>query len=96
MAKGYWILHVTVHNAGRFQEYVRLDTPIVERFGGRFLARGGTSELSEGALKERHVIVEFPDYAAAQACYASGDYQSAAKLRFDAAEADVVIVEGCS
>ena len=47
MPKGYWIAHVTVTNPDEYSEYVRLDTPVVERFGGKFIVRGGRSEIPE-------------------------------------------------
>ena len=93
-AKGYWIAHVTVTNADLYKEYVALDTEIVARFGGRFLARGGSCEVPEGNAQERHVVVEFPDYATALACYHSEAYQSAAEIRKANAVSTFVLVEG--
>ncbi len=94
MPKGYWIAHVTVKNPSEYAEYVRLDTPVVERFGGKFIVRGGTCETPEAAQKDRHVVVEFPDYASAQACYHSDDYQRAAAIRMAHSDSDFVIIEG--
>jgi uncharacterized protein (DUF1330 family) len=45
--------------------------------GAKFLARGGDSEVVEGTPLERHVIIEFPDMAAARACDASPEHVSA-------------------
>ena len=94
MPKGYWIAHVTVTNPDEYAEYVRLDTPVVERFGGRFIVRGGRSETPESPQKDRHVVVEFPDYETALACYNSDDYQTAAKIRMAHSDSDIMIVEG--
>ncbi len=94
MPKGYWIAHVTVTNPQDYAEYVRLDTPVVEEYGGRFIVRGGRSEAPEGPMKERHVVVEFPDYETALACYRSEAYQKAAAIRRANSESDIVIVEG--
>lgn len=94
MAKGYWMIHVNVTNARNCAEYVRLDTPVIESFGGRFIARGGRSLTPESPQKDRHVIVEFPDYEAALACYRSEEYQRATAIRRANAETDFVIVEG--
>lgn len=96
MPKGYWIVHVTVTNADEYAEYVRLDTPIVESFGGRFLVRGGKNETPEAPQKDRHVVIEFPDYEAAKACYNSDGYQAAAKIRLAHSDSDIVIIEGQS
>ncbi|MEM7488316.1 MAG: DUF1330 domain-containing protein [Pseudomonadota bacterium] len=94
MPKGYWIVHVTVTDPDPYADYIRLDTPVVERFGGRFIVRGGRTETPETPQKDRHVIVEFPDYDTALACYRSDDYQRAAAIRRAHAQSDIVIVEG--
>ena len=94
MAKGYWILHVTVTDPGRYPDYVALDTPIVTAHGGRFLVRGGQYEAPETPQRDRHVIVEFPSYQAAVDCYRRAGYQEAATIRRAASDCDIVIVEG--
>jgi len=64
------------------------------RFGGRFLVRGGTHEIVEGRVRSRTVVLEFPSYEAALACYRGPEYQAAKRLRDGKAEFDLVIVEG--
>ena len=93
-ARGYWIVHVTVTDAQGYPRYVAADTPVVARFGGRFLVRGGRYEAPEAAARERHVIIEFQSYEAALACYHSPEYQAAVRLRQAYAQSDIVIVEG--
>ncbi len=94
MPKGYWMVHVTVTDPENYAEYVRLDTPVVERFGGKFLVRGGTASTPETPQKDRHVVIEFPSYQAALDCYNSEDYLAAAKIRMAHSDSDIVIVEG--
>jgi len=48
----------------------------------------------EGSARPRQVVIEFPSYEQAIACYQSPEYQAAATIRFDSAESDLVIVEG--
>ncbi len=64
------------------------------QFGGRFLVRGGAREVVEGRVRARTVVLEFPSYHAALACYRSPDYQAAAALRQGKAEYDLIIIEG--
>jgi uncharacterized protein (DUF1330 family) len=94
MPKGYIIAHVTVRNAEAYQEYVRLDSPIFAAHGGRFLVRGGQSEMVEGETLERHVVIEFADYASALACYRSPEYQKVADIRRANADTVMLVVEG--
>ena len=94
MPKAYVVAHITVTDPERYKEYVRRDTPIVEAHGGRFLIRGGASETLEGATKDRHVVIEFPDMEAARAFYHSDDYREVSRIRQAAAESDLILVEG--
>ncbi len=94
MAKGYWIAHVDVADPEAYQAYLVANAIAFAKFGGRFLVRSGRSEMREGALRARHVVIEFPDYATALACYQSEDYRSALALRLPVAEGDLVIIEG--
>jgi len=60
----------------------------------RFLVRGGEQEVPEGTARSRNVVIEFDSYQAALDCYHSSEYQSAKALRADAAESDLVIIQG--
>jgi uncharacterized protein (DUF1330 family) len=67
----------------------------VAAFGGRFIVRGGPSETLEGPEEARRlVVIEFPDFEQAKACFASDQYAEAKSYRVDAAEMEVVIVDG--
>jgi len=90
----YWIAHVTVTDAARYAGYQALAPAAFARFGARFLARGGEAEVLEGPAHTRHVVIEFPDLAAARACYDSAEYRAARAAREGAAEVAVVIVAG--
>ena len=94
MPKAYVIAHITVTDPERYREYVTRDTPIVERHGGRFVVRGGRSETLEGASKNRHVVIEFPDMEAARAFYNSDEYQEVSRIRHATADSDLILVEG--
>jgi uncharacterized protein (DUF1330 family) len=94
MAKGYWIGRVDVHNDEGYRPYAAANAAIFKKFGGRFLVRGGPFENPEGAARSRNVVLEFPDYATALACYHSPEYQANIKVRLPHAVADVVIIEG--
>lgn len=90
----YWIAHVTVTDPDRYKGYQALAPEAFTKFGAKFLARGGASDSPEGAGFDRHVVIEFPDLASAQACYASPEYQAAKAQRDGAAAVMITMVEG--
>ncbi|WP_438363154.1 DUF1330 domain-containing protein [Nioella halotolerans] len=94
MPKGYIIGHITVTDPDAYPEYIRRDTPILERLGARFLVRGGRSEVAEGSSHERHVVIEFPSYDAAKAAYNDPEYQEVAEIRRASADSVIILVEG--
>ena len=93
-AKGYWIGRVDVHNNEGYQPYAAANPGIFKKFGGRFVIRGGTATSAEGQSRARNVVIEFPDYATALACYNSPEYQANIKVRQPHSIVDLVIVEG--
>ncbi len=92
--KGYWIVRADVTEPEGYKAYVVADMAAIGKHGGRFLVRGGAFELMEGSSRSRSVILEFPSYEAALACYRSAEYQAAAALRKGKADFDLVIIEG--
>ena len=54
---------------------------IFRKFGARYATRGGKTEVVEGKSRSRIVIIEFPSYEAAMACYRSPEYAKAIALR---------------
>ncbi len=94
MPKGYWMVHVTVKDPERYKDYVAANKAAFDKYGGKFIVRGGTYEVVKGASRERHVIIEFPSLAAAKDCFLSKEYEAALAIFNTCAESDVVIVEG--
>ena len=93
--KAYILVQVDVTNPQQYADYAKLSPGIIEKFGGRFVARGGRNETLEGTkAPARVVIVEFPSYERAQQFYNSAEYQAAKKVRAGAATAQFVLVEG--
>lgn len=94
MAKGYWIVHVTVNDPDVYAEYLRLDAEVFKKFKAKPLVRGGQFQSPEGSAKQRHVVFEFDSYEAALEAYNSPGYQEALKHRLAASESEIIIVEG--
>ena len=94
MPKAYWIARVDVHDPETYKSYVETAKPAFERFGGKFLARGGKTETLEGTSYARNVLVEFESLEKAVACYNSPEYAEALKHAKPSATRDIIVVEG--
>ena len=94
MKMGYWVVRVSVSNAEKYPDYLQAAGPAFEKFGARFMVRGGRYVSKEGNARDRNVVVEFADYDTAIACYHSPEYQAAKAIRVANADADFLIVEG--
>ena len=91
----YWIARAKINDPVEYKKYTDLVPGILERFGGKVLARGGDYRTLEGPETfERHVVIEFPSLAQAQACHGSDAYQEARKFRLNGVgQNELVIVE---
>ncbi len=67
---------------------------IFQKFGGKFIVRGGKFTSVEGQSRSRNVVIEFPDYQTALACYNSPEYQANIKVRQPHSIADLIVIEG--
>jgi uncharacterized protein (DUF1330 family) len=94
MPKGYWIARVDVHNEEGYKPYAAANGAIFKKFGGRFVVRAGKFESMEGKSRSRNVVIEFPDYASALACYRSAEYQANIKVRQPHSDIEIIVIEG--
>lgn len=94
MARGYWVVRMDVANPEEYAKYAVGNPAIFAKFGGKFLARGGRHTAVEGTARARNVIIEFPDYDAALACFNSPEYQANMKLRKGHSTGEIIVLEG--
>ena len=91
----YVIVQVDVKDPVRYDDYKRMVPPSLEKFGGRFLVRGGKTHTMEGNWSpQRFVMVEFPTVEQAKAWWDSPEYRAARDLRWATAESQLIIAEG--
>jgi uncharacterized protein (DUF1330 family) len=91
----YVINDMEVTDPQRLDEYKKLSPATVAQYGGRFLARGGHTEVFEGSwTPKRLVILEFPSVAQAKAWVNSPEYAPARNIRQQASRSNIVVVEG--
>ena len=95
MKKGYLIIRINIINVELFQQYPPLSTKAVEKFGGKYLIRGGAFEIMEGQWPaERTTIVEFESFDKAKEFYNSLDYDGAKKIRIESTISELILIEG--
>lgn len=95
MPCGYVIAQINITNPDDYPAYVAKVQPIVEKFSGMFLVRGGRSVSYEGTPPgDRTVVIRFPSYEKAMEWYHSDDYAEAKAMRMAASTSVQTIVEG--
>jgi uncharacterized protein (DUF1330 family) len=78
----YWIAHAKITDPALYKKYTDRVPAIIGPYGGKVLARGGRYQIMEGPERfERHVVIEFPTFEQAVACFQSREYQEAAAFR---------------
>lgn len=90
----YLIAKVMVTDEARFAEYAKRAGPSAEKYGGKYLVRGGECKTMEGQHRARNVISVWPNMERALEWYHSSEYQEAKSFRDGAAEMDLCFVEG--
>jgi uncharacterized protein (DUF1330 family) len=91
----YVISEVEFLDPALVAQYRAIAQDTIERYGGRYLVRGGAAELVEGSGELRTIIiVEFPSMDIARQWYRSPEYAEALKVRRDALERRLIFVEG--
>lgn len=92
---GYLVSFINITDPEKYKEYGRLAGPVLVKFGGKVLARGGERTVMEGSLNHaRVVIVEFPSVEVARNFYNSPEYGAARAAREGAADFNMMITEG--
>jgi len=91
----YVIADTHITDQKTYEEYKRRVAPLIAKFGGRFLVRGGKHTVLEGTWRpHRLVVIEFPTIEALDTWYHSPEYAPVLALRQPAATVHLVAVEG--
>jgi uncharacterized protein (DUF1330 family) len=91
----YLIADVEITDPAAYEGYRPLAGAAVEKYGGKFLARGGSATPAEGGwAPKRLVIVEFPSMEKLKAFYNSPEYAKARAIRQKASKSRLIFVEG--
>lgn len=91
----YVVVQVEVTDAEKYGAYTKLTPATLERYGGKFIVRGGAMEDLEGHWDvPRLVVIEFESMAQARKWYSSPEYQEAKAVRAGGANVTFTLVEG--
>ena len=91
----YVIVDNDVQDPVGYDEYKKLAPAAITAYGGRYLARGGKTEVLEGNwIPKRLVILEFPSVERAKEWLDSPEYRVAKQMRHNTAKSNMVVVEG--
>lgn len=91
----YVILDIEVTDAERFARYRELAPPAIAAYDGKYLVRGGVTEVLEGSwMPNRVVVLEFPTLERARQWLVSPEYRDARELRRASAISNAIAVQG--
>ena len=92
----YILVDVKIKNDENYDKYKKLAKPLVEKFGGEYLTRGGHMEviLDELWSPTRLVLFKFPNLKKAKEWLNSPEYAEVAKIRLENSVGTFVLLEG--
>ena len=91
----YVIADIDILDQQQFEEYRQQVPATIVAYGGRYLARGGATDVLEGSWSPRRlVILEFPDMARFRAWWSSPEYAPLRELRERSTRSRLVVTQG--
>jgi uncharacterized protein (DUF1330 family) len=91
----FMIVDIDIHDAPGFAEYGKQVPALVAKHGGKYLARGGTTEVMEGDWNPKRLgILQFPDTESIRAFLNDPEYLPIKAIRQRTAKTNAVAVEG--
>ena len=91
----YIIVEIDVHNPSEYEAYKKLASATIQQYNGKYVVRGGKTEVFEGEWNPKRIVVlEFPDANRAKEWFNSPEYAPAKLIRQRTATARMICVEG--
>ncbi|MDA9657432.1 DUF1330 domain-containing protein [Alphaproteobacteria bacterium] len=92
----YLLVDVDIHNIDEYKKYLNKVKPMVEKFGGKYLIKGGEIDAKETDLwkPKRIVLVQFPNKVSALNWYNSEEYRPLKNLRLNNATSNILFIKG--
>ncbi|MEI8030562.1 MAG: DUF1330 domain-containing protein [Comamonadaceae bacterium] len=92
----YLVVDTALTNPELYEQYKLKAKPMLEKYGGEYLARGGKLSVMEHDLwsPTRMVLVKFPSAEQAEKFYQSDEYQEILEISKQSANRTLFILEG--
>ena len=91
----YVIVEIDIVDPAGYQEYKELAGATVEKYGGKYIVRGGRTEVLEGDWEpKRIVILEFESMQRAKEWLNCEEYRKPRTMRHRTAKTNMIVVEG--
>ncbi|MEN3370081.1 MAG: hypothetical protein V7609_2224 [Verrucomicrobiota bacterium] len=91
----YVIVEIEVLDPIGYEEYKKLAGATVLKHGGKYIVRGGATEVLEGDWQPKRIVVlEFESMARAKEWLQCEEYSEPRKMRHRTARTNMVLVEG--
>jgi uncharacterized protein (DUF1330 family) len=91
----YIIVDIEVHDTAVYDEYRKVVGATLQKYDGKFVVRGGKTEVLEGNWNPKRVVVlEFENVARAKEWYDSEEYKVPKQMRMKASKGNLLLVEG--
>jgi uncharacterized protein (DUF1330 family) len=91
----YVIVEIDVHDPIGYEEYKQRASATVEAHGGKYIVRGGQTEVLEGDWQPKRIVVlEFPSMGRAKEWLNCKEYREPRKMRHRTASTNMIVVEG--
>jgi uncharacterized protein (DUF1330 family) len=91
----YVIVEIDVIDPVEYEEYKRQAAATVHKYGGKYIARGGRTEVLEGGWQpKRIVILEFESMERAKEWLNGREYREPRKIRHRTAKTKMILVDG--
>ena len=91
----YVIADIEILDPVLFEDYRQKVPATIAAFNGRYLARGGATEVLEGSWSpKRCVVLEFPDMEHFRAWWSSPEYAPLIELRRRSTRSNLIVTQG--
>ena len=91
----YVIVEIDVVDPVGYEEYKKLAGATVEKYGGKYITRGGKTEVLEGDWQPKRIVVlQFDSMQRAKDWLHCEEYREPRKMRHRTARTNMVLVEG--